>query len=103
MSELLLFGCGVLLAAMTDWLLRFWHQSEDRQRRANAEQVLKKHGLTPQHYLATIGEDDPELRSALGAFAFTGHNITDVKGKVVGKLCPRAETGSHLRLVVSND
>lgn len=103
MSELLLLGCGALLAVMTDWLLRFWCQSEDRQRRANAEQVLKKHGLTPHLYLATIGEDDPELRSALDAFACTGHIITDVKGKVVGKLCPRAEKGPHLRLVVSND
>lgn len=103
MSELLWLGCGVLLTMMADWLLRFWRQSEDGRRRANAKKVLDKHGLTPQLYLATIGEDDPELRSALDAFAFTGHIIMNAKGEVVGKLCPRAEKGPRLRLVVSNN
>lgn len=103
MNELLWLGCGVLLAAMADWLLRFWRQSEDRQRRQIAKQVLKNHGLTPQLYLATIGEEDAELRAALDAFAFTGHIITNAKGEVVGKLCPRVEKGPHLRLVVSNN
>ncbi|EEU4336167.1 hypothetical protein FAR59_004633 [Escherichia coli] len=102
MNELLWLGCGFLLATMAHWLLRLWRQSEDRQRRQIAKQVLKNHGLTPQLYLATIGEEDLELRSALDAFAFTGHIITNAKGEVVGKLCPKVEKGPHLRLVVSN-
>lgn len=103
MNELLWLGCGVLLATMVDWLLRFWRQSEDRQRRAKAKQVLKNRGLTPQLYLPTIGEENLELRSALDAFTFTGYIITNDNGEVVGKLCPRLEKGPHLRLVVSNN
>lgn len=74
----------------------------NKQRQASATQVLKNHGLTPQLYLATIGEEDSELRGALDAFAFTGHIITNAKGEVVGKLCPTAEKGPHLRQVASN-
>lgn len=103
MNELLWLFSGVLLAGLADWLLRFWRRSEDVRRRSDAAQVLKRHGLTPQLYLATIGEEDPELRSALDAFAFTGHVITNAKGEVVGKLCPRVEKGPNLRLIVSND
>lgn len=102
MNELLWLGCGVLLAEMAQWLIRFWRQSEDRQRLAKATQVLKNHGLTPQLYLATIGEEDAELRAALDVFVFTGYIITNTKGDVVGKLCSRAEKAPHLRLVVSN-
>lgn len=85
MSELLWLVCGVLLAAMADWLFRFWRQNEDMQRRANAKQALKNHGLTPKLYLATVGEEDLELRSALDAFAFTAHIITNAKGEAIGK------------------
>jgi len=102
MNGLLWLVCGVLLAEAAQWLIRFWRQGDDRQRRAKATQVLKTHGLTPQLFLATIGEDDAELRAALDAFAFTGHIITNAKGEGVGKLCPRAEEGPHLRLIVSN-
>ena len=97
MAITMLFNIANISAmTMTDWLLRVWRQGDDRQRRAIALQVLKNHGLTPQLYLASTGEEDPELRSALDAFAFTGHMITNAKGEVVGKLCPRAEKGSHL-------
>lgn len=103
MYELLWLTCGVLLSMVADWLFRFWRQSDNRQRREDANKVLKKHGLTPHLYLATIGEKDPDLRCALDAFAFTGHVITNAKGDVVGKLCPMVEKGPHLRLVVSNE
>lgn len=103
MNELLWLFYGVLLAGVADWLLRFWHRSVERQRRSDAAQVLKRHGLTAQLYLATIGEEDLDLRSALDAFAFTGHIITNARGEVVGKLCPRVEKGPRLRLVASND
>jgi hypothetical protein len=103
MNELLWLGCGVLLAVMADWLLRLWRQSENMEKLVNARQVLKNHGLTPQLYLATIGEDDPELRTAIDAYAFTGYIITNAKGEVVGKLCPMVDKGPHLRLVVSNN
>lgn len=46
MNDLLWLGCGVLLAVVADFLLRLWRQSDDRQRRVIAMQVLKKHGLT---------------------------------------------------------
>jgi hypothetical protein len=103
MNELVWLGCGLLLAAMAAWLFRLWRQSKGRKRRAIAKQVLKNHGLTPQLYLATIGEYDPELRSALDDFTFAGYIITNAKGDVVGKLCPKVEKGPHLRLVVSNN
>ena len=103
MNELLWFICGVLLASVADWLLRFRRRMEERKRRSDAEQVLAQHGLTPQLYLPGVGEEDRELHSALDAVAFTGHIITNAKGEVVGKLCPKAVKGPHLRLVVSND
>lgn len=94
---------GALLAWMADWLFSFWRRSQEDSRRRDARQILKRHGLTPHLYLATIGEDDQGLRSALDTFTFTGHIITDSKGQVVGKLLPTMKTGPHLRLVVSND
>ena len=105
MNEFLWLFYGVLLAGGADWLLRFWRRSEERQRHSDAAKVLKRHGLTPQLYLAAIGEENRELRSALDAFAFTGYIITNASGEVIGKLCPRVEKvqGPHLRLVVSND
>jgi hypothetical protein len=103
MNEFLWLFFGALLAGGADWLLIFWRRSEERQRRSDAAEVLKRHGLTPQLYLATINEEDADLRGALDAFAFTGHIITNAKGEVVGKLCPKAVKGPYLRLIVSND
>ena len=103
MNELLWLFFGVMLTAVLDRLFWFWRRSEEARRRRDAAQTLKHHGLTPQLYLATIGIEDAELRSALDTFAFTGHIITNTKGEVVGRLCLRGEKGPHLRLVVSND
>ncbi len=102
MNAFLWVVVGVLLAATVDWLFRFWRQSEDRQRRLHARGILKKHGYTPQLYLATFEEANHELREALDTYAFTGHIIINAEGNVVGKLCPRMERVPHLRLVVSN-
>ncbi|MDD2660668.1 MAG: hypothetical protein PHY54_13470 [Methylococcales bacterium] len=108
MNELLWFFCGVLLAGLTDWLLRLRHQSEERRNRIDAEKILKQHGLKPELYLATIGVEDTELRSALDTFAFSGYIITNDKGEVmgrlIGELAQRAgsQKVSYLRLVVSN-
>lgn len=102
MNELLWFGGGVLFAEITQRLIRFWRQNEDKKRREQSAQILKKHGLTAQLYLATIGETDDELRAALDTYAFSGYIITNVKGDVVGKMYPKVEKGRHLRLVVSN-
>lgn len=93
MNEILWLSYGFLLAILVDWLFSLWRRIEDVRGKSDAAQVLKKHGLTPQLYLPTIGEEDPELRSALDTFAFTGHVITNPKGDVVGKLCPTAEKG----------
>lgn len=103
MNEMLMLFSGALLAWMANWLFSFWRRSQEDSRRRDARLLLKRHGLTPQLYLATIGEEDLELRYALDAFAFTGHIITDSKGQVVGKLLPTLKKGPHLRLVVSND
>lgn len=103
MNELWWFACGIIVAAVLDIALRFWGRHQYRERRRNAGEVLKRHGLTPQLYLATVDEDDPELRSALDEFAFSGYIITNAKGNVVGRLCPKVVKGPHLRLVVSND
>lgn len=102
MIDLLWLGCGMLLAGMVQCLIRFWCQREDRKRQEKAAKVLKRHGLIPQLYLPTIGEKDPELRSALDAFTLSGRIITNAKGEVVGKLCPKVAEEPHLRLVVSN-
>lgn|SRR5690554_6542244 len=103
MNALLMLFTGMLLAWLADWLFRFWRRSQEGAMRRDARLILKRHGLTPQLYLATIGEEDQELRSALDSFAFTGHIITDSKGQVVGKLLPTVEKGPDLRLVVSNN
>ncbi len=106
MNELLWLGCGVLLAAIADWLLRFWRQRQNMEKLADARQILKNHGLTPQLYLATIGEDDPSLRKAIDAYAFTGHIITNAHGDVVGKLCPisdRSQPNPDSRILISNN
>ena len=57
MNEFLWLFFGALLAGGADWLLIFWRRSEERQRRSDAAEVLKRHGLTPQLYLATINEE----------------------------------------------
>lgn len=103
MNELLLLFSGVLLAWLADWLFGFWRRNQDEARQREAKLILNRHGLSPQLYLASIGEKDQELRSALDTFAFTGHVILDSKGQVVGKLLPMVKKGPHLRLVVSND
>ncbi|MDH2051303.1 MULTISPECIES: hypothetical protein [Achromobacter] len=93
---------GAALAAIGGWLLRFWRRSEDGRRRSYAADILKRYGMTPQFYLATVDEEDPELLKALDVFALTGYILTRTNGEAVGKLCPRVAKGSHLRLVVSN-
>jgi len=103
MNDLVLLVSGGVFALMMDWLHRFWLRSQGNLKRSEALAVLKRHGLTPQLYLATIGVEDTELRNALDEFAFSGHIIMNNEDEVVGKICPRVVKGPHLRLVVSND
>lgn len=103
MNELIWLSTGIALALAMDWLIRFWLRSQAKKRRSEAVAVLKKHGLTPQLYLATFGVKDADLRRALDEFAYSGHIIMNAKDEVVGKICPRWVKGPHLRLVVSND
>lgn len=103
MNEMLMLCSGALLAVMADWLFRFLRRRQEDSRIRDARMILKRHDLTPRLYLATIGEEDQELRSALAAFACTGYIITDSKGRVVGKLLQTIKKRPHLRLVVSND
>lgn len=103
MNELIWLSTGLIFALATDRLFRFWQRSQADQRRREAVAVLKKHGLSPQLYLATIGVDDDELRSALDEFAYSGHIIMNTKNEVIGRICPRVVKGPQLHLVVSND
>jgi hypothetical protein len=103
MNELLWFGFGAVISAALDWAVSFWRRRQEKQRRADAAAVLLRHRLTSHLYIATVGVDDAELRSALDTFAFTGHIITNAKGEVVGKLARPLAKGPRLRLVVSND
>lgn len=103
MVDMLWFSFCAAVATWMGWLWRSWLRGKERRRRSAAEQVLKRHGLTPQLYLATTGEYDTDLRAALDVFALSGYVITDAQGNVIGKLCPRFVKGPHLRLVVSND
>lgn len=88
MNELIWLVSGVLLSLLFDWIIRLWRQRESRQRRTKAELVLKKHGLTPQLYIASIGIEDAELIEALYTLPLTGYILLDANGKIVGKLCP---------------
>ena len=103
MSEPIWLATGVILGLAMEWLCRFWRRSQADQRRSEAVAVLKKHGLSPQLYLATIGVKDDDLRRALDEFAYSGHIIMNSKDEVVGGICPRVVKGPQLRLVVSND
>lgn len=94
---------GVVLGVAIDWLLRTWQRRQSDRRRSEAVHFLKKHGLSPQLYLASIGVDDPELRRAIDEFAYSGHLIVNAQNEVVGKLCPRVVKGPHLRLIVSSE
>lgn len=100
MNEVFILFLGVLLAWMAGWLFRFWNLSQENTRRRAARLILKRHGLTAHRYLATIGAEDAELRSALDTFALTGYIITDSEGRMVGKLIP---TTSPLPQIVEND
>ena len=103
MNELILLSTGAIFALAMDRLFGVWQRIQAAQRRSEAVAVLKRHGLSPQLYLATIGVDDAELRRALDEFAFSGHIIMNTEDEVVGMICPRVVKGPHLRLVVSND
>src|SRR5690606_36586620 len=83
-------ACGVLLATLVHVAFCAWGQGLGRGKSRQAREVLKRHGLTPQLYLASVGVDDLELRAALDEFSFAGYIITDKEGNIVGKLCPRA-------------
>lgn len=91
------------LAEAAHFLYRFHFQIEDNKRKEKAREALKKHGLKPQLYLATIGEKDPELRAALDKFSFSGHIITDGENAVVGKICLTAQKKPYLKLVSSRN
>lgn len=95
------FG-GVLLAMCVNFLLASWQRRDRALKIASARRLLEEHGLTPQLYVATIGQTDPGLRAALDVFASQGYVITEANGEVIGKLCPKVTKGPHLRLVVSN-
>jgi hypothetical protein len=103
MNELLLLTGGAILALGMDWLFRFWRRGHADQRRSEAVAILRKHGLTPQLYLAAVGVEDPELRRTLDEFAYSGHIVVNARHEVVGTICPRVVKGPRLRLVVSND
>lgn len=103
MEELIWLSTGAVLALAMGWLVRFWQRRRADQRRSEAVAVLKKHGLSPRLYLATIGVDDDELSRALDEFAYSGCIIVNAKDEAVGGICPRVAKGPHLRLVVSND
>ncbi|MFT0547010.1 hypothetical protein ACMHYO_11815 [Allopusillimonas ginsengisoli] len=96
-------ACGVVLATLVRVALCAWGQALDRRRSRQAREVLKRHGLTPQLYLASVGVDDLELRSALDEFSSGGYIVTDKEGNIVGKLCPKVVQIPRLRLVVSRE
>lgn len=103
MYTLIALFAGIFLAEAAHFLYRFHFQIEDDKRKEKAREVLKKHGLKPQLYLATIGEKDPELRAALDEFSFNGYIITNTKDDVVGKLCLTAQKKPYLKLVSSRN
>lgn len=103
MYTLIALFTGIFLAEAAHFLYRSYLQIENDKRKEKAREVLKKHGLKPQLYLATIDEKDPELRAALDEFSFSGHIITDGENAVVGKICLTAQEKPYLKLVSSRD
>lgn len=102
MNALILIAAGTGFALAMNAAFQFWRRSQSRAKRDEAAAVLKKRGLTPHLYLATLGVDDDELRDALDEFAFSGYIIMNAQDEVIGKICPKVMKGPHLRLVVSN-
>ena len=102
---LLLTGAslGIGLAIVVELLFKFWQRTQEDRFRSEALAVLKKHGMSPQLYMASFGVEDHELRRAMDEFAYAGHVIIDAKGAVVGQIVPPAAKSPHLRLVISND
>ena len=104
MNEAFLLVAGALLSAALSWGYRSWERIEKEGRR-KAKAVLKKHGLFPHLYLASMGIEDQELRHALVEFDHTGYIILNSEGSVAGRVLPRVavEKKSHLKLVSSRD
>ncbi len=99
------FIAGVVVTVGVEWIYSFWQTAERAHRRADAKKLLAKNGLYPSLYLATIGIEDHELRSALDEYAFHGYIIFNSGGAVVGRIVPevqQAKKRPYLRLVVSD-
>lgn len=94
--------CLLMAAELVGLQINRWRRKRAGVRRENAANILMRHNMQPVFYMATIGTSDPELRDALDEFARSGYIIVDDKGEVVGRLCEKTETDSHLKLVVSN-
>jgi hypothetical protein len=102
MNDLLWFVGGFVLSEAINFSFRFYKNSIESRERSEALQVLRSHGMSPQLYLSTIGEENLELRNAMEAFAYTGHIIMNEQGEIVGKICQTAKKTTNLRLVVNN-
>jgi hypothetical protein len=102
MNALLWFVGGFFLAEAINFSFRFYRNSIESRERSEALQVLRSHGMSPQLYLSTIGEENLELRNAMEAFAYTGHVIMNEQGEIVGKICKKAVKAPNIRLVVNN-
>lgn len=99
MNELGLVCLGVLLALACMGAIRCIDRAELRRRRVLADAVLRRHGLSFEQYIASAGELDGELVSALDEFGRSGHIVLDAKGEVVGALCPTVKSKRYLQVV----
>lgn len=99
MNELGLVCIGVLLALACIGAIRWIDHAEVRRRRVQADAVLRRHGMSTEQYIASAGELDGELISALDEFGNTGHIVLNAKGDVVGALCPAIKSKRYLKVV----
>jgi hypothetical protein len=99
MNELGLVCIGVLLALACMGAIRWIDHAELRRRRVHADAVLRRHGMSAEQYVASAGELDGELVSALDEFGNTGYIVIDAKGEVVGALSPAIKNKRYLKVV----
>lgn len=104
-EQFLAFTLGVGVSLLADWGFHFWKRARESNEKSNARKLLKEYGYTPHLYLASMGEDNIDIRYALDVFSHSGHIVLDRGGHVVGRILPNVDLGNphqQLRLVVDN-
>jgi len=88
MLNAMLVITGVVLAEITNRSVRWWQSIEDQRLRAEAKDILAKHGMSPELYLPSLGTKDQDLRWAMSVFDMTGYVVLNADQDIIGKIVP---------------